>query len=935
MARHAFDALIPLSVESDARRQIIFDFFEVLAAIAARAKTNGLGGRKLSRLAGWWAFAHSDDAKGFEGGYRSWMTYELKISTPTRFRADKIFYVSAADATSHLFFAYLRSLAPDPSRGLTGINTLPRSLEALLSQTEYPPEAPTLMFNTTTKVVMIVDSVSPTPFALLRRAKQFEYRNDDDALQRFSECDDPVRLLTDECQRVLNCISSTNQSEAVATTPGVKTPDPSWAQFEDFGFGNFANGETAEHGLARTTTEDLTSLRSAANSRADASGRPTTPSWGDFLSSGFAKEGANGSAGNFLLPPDKALPPLGERSLSSQSFGRNGDDTQEPGELASITRVDLDETFWWVWMTSLAGEEPVERKKVFGRCAMVETGIPGSRWLIMEEQVKGASPGQDEGVYIVEKKGRFSFTRRGKLGRRKSSTKTVASTNQARNVDQNNAVPVKKTNVTLEQQQRVLAAAVELAQQGAEPQGPRRRSRTDESVSQKTNSIMSLQPMLVTEAGPAMKWAKEFDKEALRARYLGDPDAGKGNTVNLTSSNEAYPSNISRETSDRELPQLPSEQRNDASNNESPLPDIPKDEVASNPAEPTEPETFPVGMLDEKFPSTANDVGQHPAYRKPEQTSAETTELNSVAAARRAWESREALPAALPMTVEKKPVSRKLYKQQPTKSGFKKLFGRRQSENKTQAVLAPAPAPPSESYHTQSSSNEISRQVSATSETPPIMHQPSSYQEESAPAPAVMPVEQPEAVATPEPVIEKETTPQLSRGNTYDREQPALEPDSSRLNQGPMQDVPAFVPDTTEAESPDITPPAVVQQQPRPIDSPAPSPLPPTPPSQIEEQKVPSISVEPEQAIAPVQDRWAQIRKNAAERANGRNATTINSGDNKTVQDNLRISQSSRTDEGYTSEEETIESRVARIKARVAELTGNGDVQAPGVAPGR
>lgn len=72
MAKNAFDAFIPLSVESDARRKIIFDFFELLAAIAANGKTNGLGGRKLSRMAGWWAFNHTENTKGFDGGYRSW-----------------------------------------------------------------------------------------------------------------------------------------------------------------------------------------------------------------------------------------------------------------------------------------------------------------------------------------------------------------------------------------------------------------------------------------------------------------------------------------------------------------------------------------------------------------------------------------------------------------------------------------------------------------------------------------------------------------------------------------------------------------------------------------------------------------------------------------------------------------------------------------------
>lgn len=61
-----------MSVASQAREKIIFDFFELLAAVAAHGKTNGLGGRKLSRLAGWWAFEHSNTSHGFESGYKSW-----------------------------------------------------------------------------------------------------------------------------------------------------------------------------------------------------------------------------------------------------------------------------------------------------------------------------------------------------------------------------------------------------------------------------------------------------------------------------------------------------------------------------------------------------------------------------------------------------------------------------------------------------------------------------------------------------------------------------------------------------------------------------------------------------------------------------------------------------------------------------------------------
>lgn len=76
LARDAFSIFIPISVDNDsARTQIIFDFFDLLTAIAAHGKSNGLGGRKLSRYAGWWAFEHSDTGNGFEAAYKNWAAY--------------------------------------------------------------------------------------------------------------------------------------------------------------------------------------------------------------------------------------------------------------------------------------------------------------------------------------------------------------------------------------------------------------------------------------------------------------------------------------------------------------------------------------------------------------------------------------------------------------------------------------------------------------------------------------------------------------------------------------------------------------------------------------------------------------------------------------------------------------------------------------------
>lgn len=216
MARDSFRTFIPLSVENEARTSIIFDFFDLLAAVAAHGKMNGFGGRKLSRMASWWAFEHKDTSNGFEGGYKLWLR--------------------AADATSHLFFAYLRSVAPQQTQA--GISMLPMSLQKLLQETEYPPERPSLMMSTTYKVVMIVETVSPTPFALLRRGNHFQYRDSDRPLFEFSDYEDPVQALTEECRRVLKAIAAANQTQAVSSakhSTGLR--DASWSRFEDIGFG--------------------------------------------------------------------------------------------------------------------------------------------------------------------------------------------------------------------------------------------------------------------------------------------------------------------------------------------------------------------------------------------------------------------------------------------------------------------------------------------------------------------------------------------------------------------------------------------------------------------------------------------------------------------------------------------------------------------------
>ena len=1020
MARNAFHTFIPISVESPARKNIIFDFFDLLAAVAAHGKTNGLGGRKLSRLAGWWAFEHSDDGKGFEGGYKSW--------------------TGAADASSHLFFAYLRSLSPEADPSMSVIERIPRSLQALLAQTEYPPETPELLQRSTPRVVMIVDTVSPTPFALLRRAKHFEYRDNDRVLREYSEFEDPVDALTEENKRVLYAISSINSSKAARSQHGrpANNPQQSWSAFQNMGFSDMPDSTASSpttNGNTRTTGQGL---RSAPRSRNADHGRPTTPSWADFLSTGFAEDD-NQAPNTLLLPPDKILPPIGSRTQTptQSNFGKSdGDDQLRPGELAAITNVELDDAFWWVWMTSLAGEEPNERKAVFGRCALIETSIMHGSWLIMEEQVKGASPDPVEGAHIVEKKSRFGFTKRGRLGKRKESEKKPASPPQDA-LDRTTSATPSKSSIGPDQQAKIRAAAAQLARKPADTNAESndRRGRYEDASSMKTNSVLTMG--LQSEAGPAMKWANSYDKSAIRAAYLGDNFAGKGAsrddlskrasymTMSTTGDSTSAPkpalpvlsptsSSFAHNAVNRDLPALPpqeaaiparmdslprpsqqtsapepaplppkapevivqpvEEQRTQHEAEHVPLPQTtineapnPMERDSSMPVIPTSPK---LGKVERKpVPRISNPPPQvHPAFR---QESLEEPRVNSppehlpprhedpaVLAARQALESKQS----------SSPESQKFDNAHKLRNqgggggggGLKKLFGRKKDNpNRNSIHVQNVPnrnglAPPSES--------NLGRRLSMMRRKPAASATPKQSQV------SVAPSEPEPAIETAhEPVMPgsydqyKQSRPDMSRVDTQDRQD--AEHAFSRFDQGPLQDMPAELPSRSsiDDDAPTEEPPSQPRYNTRAAALLAPQRTHSEMPSSEEfatpmERGDPTNDVESEASIeikkeAPPpaydpSDRWAKIKENAARRAARANERA---SEEQSLQSRPSQAVTDRTEDGETSGEESeslpqkstlasrcnnanklaaIESRVARIKARVAELTGGMETNA-------
>jgi hypothetical protein len=920
MARNAFNTFVPISAESEAHKNIIFDFFDLIAAVAAHGKNNGLTGRKLSRLAGWWAFEHVDEGNGFEGGYKSWLL--------------------AADATSHLFFAYLRSLSPDTDPSMNVIERIPRSLQALLHSTEYPPETPTLMQRSTPRIIMVVSSVSPTPFALLRRAKNFEYRDNDDILREYAEFEDPIDALTDECKRVLYAISTTNQSSAARSRggPAVKA-DESWSAFSNMGFSDIdENALTPKNPKGPNNT-----MRSEPQSRNADNARPTTPSWADFLSSGFADDGTS-KPSTLLYPPAQVLPPLGNPAQSALYKKSGSEENLAPGELAAIKNVELDDVFWWVWMTSLAGEEPSGRKAVFGRCALVETNIMNGRWLIMEEQVKGATPDPTAGAYIAPKKSIFSFTKRARLGRKRSTTKTrVADQTPMRTLS---ATP-SKTSLAPDQHARIKAAAAALTRKADAPDSDAsaRYGRADDA---KSNNLLAVG--LQSEAGPAMKFINAYDKNAIRAQYLGDSSAGRGATTSAngaaevataaavaipkTPVNEEAPapaatyslSPVQREnpvSPKAESVASPSAKQEVPSAAAAASPVYVKDEAASqnrvaSPTSPgnTQPEpSSPVSIRSRKPVPKQIPTVESPAYQSrdfaapspviPIQSSA------AIAAARAMQASTSPSNASNQNDLSAK-------KSNAGNGGLKKFWGKKKETGEAARgdsldLIRPTNATPGTTNQSINRRLSLMRRKEQSTSRDSLATSNSeagtadSYAAAEAPS---VPTYQPTAAAAAPPPTSShyEPTEPVSRVNTRDEDELAQH-EFSRFDQGPMMDMPAVVPAESyeEPPSPELTPREhefsgarnLVPQVQVPVDYER--------PTAVTHYQAPATSdrdsettLEDRREAGPAQDRWATIRENAARRAN-----RVEERHSEEQSTPSRFSQSMRTDDGETSGEES------------------------------
>lgn len=739
----------------------------------------------------------------------------------------------------------------------------------------------------TSKVVMIVDSVSPTPFALLRRAKHFEYREDDEALQQFSDYQDPVQALTEECRRVLKSISSTNQSTVSTSKASTSRPDASWSRFEDIGFGGFGDysDEDDIDGSAFSKKRRPQGIRSVPQTKSDM-GRPVTPSWADFLSSGFADETSSLGPQPLALPSDKILPPIDtKRGHSSSSNHRQDNEDLEPGELASINAIHIEDAFWWVWISSLAGEEPVARKAVFGRCALIETNIKGGTWLVIEEMVKGAASEPEVGAYIAEKKSRFGFSKKSRINQTKTVNRKPIPPKPDPYPRSTQESPMSKSSIGPDQHARIQAAAAALKQKDEEAELSPRRARQQDAMSTKTNSVFTLQPVIMSEAAPAMKWANSYDKNSIRAAYLGNNFAGKGSTVDLDSKNIATPNGTLTPVPRKEVPtsdsyNLPKpdtqpETEGHASKVERHLPALPpetpkeQNHLANGqkiPAEaPPLPENkappLPVSTLTHPSEQAVNEASEVPLPRDgPRPVEKDSPLRNDLTTTPTHDSDTFETPGSSPEGKKGKKL------QKNNRKGIKGFFGKKALPPAPQqpvdsaavaAARAAYPGPQMKANYTTSQTS-LGRRLSGIGrkKAPPSpLPSPAPAPIKDEPEPTSLQYDLPQDYGGPRATQNHGgQTPQhygsqasLSGVDTNEQRQADQEFDKfdqteHRFNQGPVTDEPAFVPE----DSPERAATPVEHNEPSYDVS-----------SESEAEQPPSLA----------KDRWAQIRKNAAERA--------------------------------------------------------------------
>ncbi|AGO10137.1 AaceriAAR145Wp [[Ashbya] aceris (nom. inval.)] len=150
----AFMKVLPGCLSSSSHASIVYDFFDLLVAVAANASENRMSARKVAKMCAIWAFG---DYRHKDGGANN------------SFRDGLAQWRRAANAMFHLFLAFMRAFAAEEQNS----GKFTKQLEAILFHNAYPPpeelhEDPTKLMSVPV-LTLKTDRFSRKPWELFER----------------------------------------------------------------------------------------------------------------------------------------------------------------------------------------------------------------------------------------------------------------------------------------------------------------------------------------------------------------------------------------------------------------------------------------------------------------------------------------------------------------------------------------------------------------------------------------------------------------------------------------------------------------------------------------------------------------------------------------------------------------------------------------------
>ncbi|CEP63036.1 Msb1p LALA0_S07e00980g [Lachancea lanzarotensis] len=178
----SFLDLMPQCLASPDHASIVYDFFDLIVAMASNSKRNKMSARKISKMFAIWAFGKETEKNSTEG-YDLNHSRTPKIEGITSFKEGLEVWLPAADAMFHLLLAFIRSFVPNDLKDAS----IPMTLKTILFNNNYPPKASFANGSETPLTVPIVslktNKFSKKPWQLIERCNELFDFNDHDAFE--------------------------------------------------------------------------------------------------------------------------------------------------------------------------------------------------------------------------------------------------------------------------------------------------------------------------------------------------------------------------------------------------------------------------------------------------------------------------------------------------------------------------------------------------------------------------------------------------------------------------------------------------------------------------------------------------------------------------------------------------------------------------------